>query len=450
MRNEGSATPGETRRRMRRSASHAASRLPKAPEDLRAALANPRWRFLALLALWELAPVAAMLRHSQTIYPHYLLVALPAAFLILGIFLAWAAGYLAQRAAIRLPAARRFARGTGRASSTAALARIGGWSRLAGGSGLLAAFVLLLALAQTYGTGAGLLALQRGAFDATPAGARYGLPLDAQRAALLAAQRAARPLGASVFVATDSLHQRPLGYLATTGDRPATVYEARDCLVAPAGGATPQVTLAVEPGATSGELLRRLQGVTPLETLPIVGNITPALYRIPPGATLPGEIAVPLATATPGSSGPTPTGYLFDRADDGSARLVVHWGGAPTLALGSSIAPRYVYGASPAPGAAPVAHYRFVAQPLDVSGNALGAPLVAECPRFAWGSSESVYAWIPVPASPAGHVASWRLWAEGAPYLVTQPTLGPLRFASGDIHEGTRARLGNEAVIPAE
>jgi hypothetical protein len=410
------------------------------------ALADPQWRFRALLALWALAPLVVMLRHSQRVYPHYLLVSLPAAFLILGLFLAWMANKIADAARAYLSSPRQNAVGMRPASLAARLAHMFVSPGQSGGPTLLIALTLLLALGQTYGTTAELLAIKRGAFDATAAAtAHYGLPLDTQRTALLEAQRAARPLGADVVVATDGLSQEPLGYLATTGYGPANVYESKDCLVAPATGGQPQVTLAITPGVAAGELLPRLQGATSLQPPSATTTIAPALYRLPPGATLPGEVALPAASATPA---PRLAGYLLDRAGDGSARLIVHWSGAPTLAVGPSNAPRYFYGASPAPSAPPVAHYRLSAQPLDASGSPLGAALVAECPRLAWSMGESVYAWVAVPPSLAGHVALWRVWAEGAPYLVTYPTLGPLRFVAGDTHEGRRMRLGGEVVIP--
>lgn len=399
------------------------------PDQFARVPASPQWRFLALLLLWEVTPLVVMLRHSQPVYPHYLLVSLPAAFLALGIFLP------------RLPAA--IARCARSLDARVPGVRLAAWLRTHARQ-VVVALVLLLAGAQAYGTAAQITVIHEGAFEAGASGSHYGWPLDDQRAALQAAQIAARPLGASVMVASDALHQQPLGYLAATSDGPATVYDASACLVTPAMGGQSLVTLSPSAGPAR-DLLARMSGVTALNTLPPAAGLAPALYRVPAGATLPGAVA---ASGADASGAPQLAGYLVDQPTNASARLVMQWEGAPNLTVPSSQALRYYFGASTQPGA-PLGHYRFLAQPLDSQGHALAAPIVADCPQLAWAHGMNVTSWAAYPSTLAGHVASWRVWVEVAPYVVTRPTLGPLRFETGAVREGKQTIVGSQGMIPA-
>ncbi|HEX6820031.1 MAG TPA: glycosyltransferase family 39 protein [Ktedonobacterales bacterium] len=394
------------------------------------ALASPRWRFCALLLLWEVMPLLVMLRHGQQVYPHYLLASLPAVFLVMGIFLA------------RIPAATvEFAGSRGEPSSI--MSRLG-WLQLHSQQ-VIVALVLLLALGQAYGSVTQIVAIHQGTFEAGVSGSHYGWPLDDQRSALVAARDVARPLGASVVVASDALHEQPLGYLAATSYGPASVYDASACLVTPAAGSPPQVTLS--PVADSArELLTRMSGVTTLKTLPVAAGLAPALYRVPSGATLPGETAV--STSSPGSA-PQLAGYLFDHNPASTPRLVMRWEGAPTITVQPSQALRYYFGATPKLGATPLGHYRFYAQPLDSQGHTLEAPEVADCPQLAWAQGMNVTAWVGYPSALAGRVASWRVWADVAPFVVTRPTLGQLRFETGAVREGKRIAVGGQGMISA-
>lgn len=430
--------------RYQEKSSEATSRTSWRPlfEPLAAALAEPWWRFRALLALWELAPLALMLRHSAPVYPHYVLLTLPAAFLAVGVFLVWLARRAAALISARLspaahPAARRLAGVSIRTSIRTSIRP----------SALLVGVVLVLALAQTYGTATYVLSIERGAFDASEHGAHYGLPLDAQRAALLAASRVARSQGADLAVATRDAYQEPLEYLAATGNGPASVYDSAACLVVPAAGSRPLVTLTIAPGAAS-DLLPRLHGATALAGPAVEEGINSALVRIPPGATLSGErILLDAASSAAASQGPQASprvaGYLVDPAVGGGERLLLHWTGAPSLPGG-----RLFDGAGPMPGSAPVAHYWFTAEPLDAAGNPLSAALWAQCPRLAWGAGQDVYASVVVPASLAANVAAWRVAAFGTPYVVRTPSLGPVPVSSGDVHEIVGVPLSREAIIP--
>jgi hypothetical protein len=400
-------------------------------QRLAAALADPQWRFRVLLALWELAPLALMLRHSAPVYPHYVLVALPAGFLIAGMFLAWATRKVFTLVPTRF--AIRF-------SATGAHS----WRIAIGSSGLLAAAVLVLSLTQAYGTAAWMLAIERGAFDATAHGTRYGLPLETQRAALSHAGHVARSLGADLAVATDALHQEPLEYLATSVTRGAGVYDSDACLVVPAAGSRPLVTLALAPGA-AGAWLPQLQGATPLEGPTSEDGISSRLVRIPPGAALPGEVAL----ANPSSqTGLRLAGYFVDRSGDGGGHLLLHWTGTPQLPGDPTGGSHLFDGVATLPGSATVAHYWFLARPLDSVGNPLGAPLVAQCPRLAWGAGHDVYAAVTIPAPLATSAASWRVVVYGTPYVATHSSLGPLPLVAGDVHEVVGAPLDPGVVFP--
>ncbi len=407
---------------------------PREADLIPLALESRTWRFYALLALWELLPLLVMLRHSQPVFPHYLLVSLPAVFLVLGIFLA------------RLPATLSRLAVSLHGGADGVLARSVAWLRVRAGA-IFVGLVLLLAVGQAFGTGAQLVAIHQGAFEAAASGSHYGWPLDDQRAALQAAQSAARPLGASVMVASDALHQQSLGYLATTSYGPATVYDDSACLVTPAAGSQPQVTLSTD-ADTSRALLRRLSGATLVKTLPATAGLDPALYRLAPGATLPGEVAAPPTTSQGKPGQPQLAGYLFDRGAPAAPFLMMRWTGAPTLDVPTSQALRYYFGASAQPGAASIAHYRFLAQPMNSQNQPLAAPLTADCPRLAWAQGMNVYTQIAYPQALAGHVASWRVWVEVAPFAVTRPSLGAWRFETGAVREGSLAAIGNQASIP--
>jgi hypothetical protein len=385
-------------------------------------------RYLALLALWQVAPLLPLLKHSTPIHEHYLLVMLPACFLTLGGFLAWLAARLATlQVAVRLPSA-------------------GAWNVLAPGAVVLV--VLLIAAGQSSAVAAQLATVHSGAFDDGAQGQiplHYGPPLADQQAALAAAARAARSRGARLYVASSALDEEPYGYLALAETLPASVYNGSSCVLAPTRGSAPTVTLATS-GVAADAVAAELRGATLLQTLSRAGDDPLRLYALPSGAPLPGE--TPVAASVPHAV-PQPAGYTYDTAPDGTRRLLLRWSGQPADTLSGGDEVTYWYGARP--GGPRLASYTFFAQPLDSAGHPLGAALSATCPTLSWGVGEDVITWLPLPAAGigAGSPAGWRVWGTRAPASVARPRLGPVGLETGDISFGPSVALPGTATFMA-
>jgi len=385
-------------------------------------------RYLALLALWQVAPLLPLLKHSTPIHEHYLLVIVPACFLTLGGFLAWLAARLATLlAAVQLPSA-------------------GAWNALAPGALVFA--VLLMAAGQSVAVAAQLVTVHSGAFDDGARGQmplHYGLPLANQQAALAAAAGVAHSRGARLHVATSALDEESFGYLAVAGTVQASVYDGSSCLLAPARGSTPAVTLATSTVA-AGTVAAELRGATLLQTLSRAGDDPLRLYALPPGASLPGE--TPVAASGPHTAS-QPAAYAFDTAPDGTRRLLLRWSGPPMDAAGGGDAVTYWYGAQPR--GPRLASYTFFAQPLDAAGQPRGAALSTTCPALSWGAGDDVITWLSLPAAAAGaeSPAGWHVWGTRAPASVARPRLGPLALETGDISFGPSAALPGAATFKA-
>ena len=397
----------------------------------RTTLAEPRWLALALLAGWQDLPILAMLRHSSAVHLHYLLVVLPATFLIAGIFLVRAADWLAAQASV----ARALAR-----------VRLTSVSMRAGASLTLA--VIILAGGQGYTSLAQLGDIHTSGAQAT---LRYGLSLADQRLAVQTAEATASQYHTQAYIATSPLLQESLGYLAATEARQTSVYTGASCLVVPAANGRPLVTLITSSLAAS-TLAPAVSGTHLLRTLTLSGGAQLPLYMLAPGGHLTGEQNIATAATGAHARQIAPVGYALETTTHGG-QLVIHWSGMPSIgaigqqpATGADARAVYWYGAS-ADGHAPVvANYLFEAQPFDATGHALAAPLQTACGALAWGSGIDVYSEISLPTAlatqqRAGRIAQWRLWALAAPLVVSRPTLGPLTLESGDVRFAALAAI---------
>jgi len=386
---------------------------------------RPPAGFLLLLALWQAAILLALIRHPKDIAEHYLLAMLPAVFLTMGLFLGWLAERLElastlSREALHL-AARR-------------LPAIG-----------LAALVA----AQLLASGTFVASVAQALPDGRPAFAylRYGIPLDAQQAALDATIAAARAAHARAYVATTAWGQPGFGYLAATGAAPrASVYDAGSCLIVPAAGSSPAVVLATEP-LPSDAVLAALSGATsrPLRT----GWTGPPLrlYTLPAGVHLPGETTLPAPATVGGDDVPHVTAYQY-RAGVGGAtsQLLLHWSGSPPVPALPATDLAYWRGALPGIGA--VGSYTFVAQPVGTDGAPLGTSSVtATCAVLHWGAGEDVYTWMTLPNST--DAAGWHVSVERQLYALVSPPVGPLALESGDLALGPVERLSESTTVPA-
>ena len=394
--------------------------LPKLP-----ALGLPDWRFLLLLLLWQAAPLALMIKHSSPIHQHYLLEVLPAPFLVIGIALGWLM--------------------TEAIPGTVAWLRDTTWPVRQVSSAVLALFVMVVAIGQSAGVTAELETIHRGHFDGTERSTytRYGIPLGGQEAAVNATLSAAAKYRARPVFATSWLHQQSIGYLAALGNSASTSYDAENCLLVPAAGSQPAVTLML-PGMTSSGLLPRLSGTSHLAEIPVQGSRPLELYRVQPGAHLPGEIASPAAS----SGSPSIAAYMLDRGSSGPTRLVLRWQGTPSTQTTPATRLLYWYGRSPSSSAPPVGEYTFIVQPLDAAGQTLGSAQTI-CRWLAWPRGMNLYTWITVPNTHGQAVASWRVSVMRQVYEAPVVSAGPIPLESGQVVPGPAEPVGTPVTIPA-
>ena len=375
-------------------------------------------RFLALLLVWQLVPPLTMLRHAAPIQEHYLLPILPALPLTIGAFLA---GPLARL----LATLRRF---------PAWFARHG--------PVILSGF---LAVGQLASVAAFLSSAQLGQSDGPDAFSytHYGLPLNRQRADLLALRDIARAQHARAYAATTLWLQVPMGYLAASEGISARVYEAGACLVVPSAGTAPAVVLTTD-GLESSAGVAALVGARLLRTLPEPAGAPSRIYSIPAGAALPGDIT--LRPGPRGPAGPRLSAYQLARVSSGApSRLVLRWSGAPTPARARLDALDYWYGATP--DAAPLADYTVTVQPLDAAGRPLAAALHITCPTLSWNPGEDVYTRLELPATLAARpVASWRASLSRRVYTVARPRVGPLTLETSALALGPSEPLAADTI----
>lgn len=392
------------------------------------------WRFLLLLALWQLAPLVAMVKHPYPIHEHYLLAVLPAPYLLMGAFLGDVVRHLPGLLA-RL--SERFPR-------VHVKPLTGSFA-----DSVLIVAALTLGTAQTYGAAAQLATLERGRFDGmlNHAYSHYGITLESQKTALTIAHLAARTHGASLFVATTDLHQESLGYLVDTGYGPATVYDATTCLVVPSAGYRPAVVLGTPPLDSLG-LLQRLPGTRLLDTVPVQGAPALPLYLVPAGARLAAELPVDTSV----SGGVRLMGYSIAQNPQGGISVALHWTGAPSDPTDWADQPDYWYGADPSGESAAIASYSFSAQPVDANGRPMGAPITSACPTLSWNAGDDVYSWLMLPHSLTQQiaqqpVAGWRVSVQRQLIGVMRPHVGPFTLETGDVYLAPSQTIPGAAAV---
>lgn len=385
--------------------------------------ASPGAMFLLLTLTWQVAPLLAMLRHAAPVQEHYLLAVLPALFLTIGLFIAWAA----ERADLAATLARE-------------PLRLAAWW-------LPNVVLVALIAAQALASGTFVASAQAGyasgpqAFHYT----LYGIPLDTQQAALDALVRVARAGHTRAEVATTNWGEPGFGYLAASASQPIGVYDGTSCALAPAAGAGPTTVLAMDPLVAAG-LLAELGGNAGQPALSGPQANPLRLYTIPAGAALPGETTLP-ATDSTSTSGITLAGYRLRPTTAGGSRLVLHWTGTPPAPSPSSAALAYWRGALPGTGG--VAQYTFTARPLDATGQPLGQPLSATCSALHWGPGDDLYAWIDLPALSLGRLGAWQITSARQEWAIAQPSVGPLALESGDLVLGPPEPLASATVAAA-
>jgi hypothetical protein len=399
-------------------------------------------RFLVIVLLWQISPILTMLKHPKPIYEHYLLVLLPALFLMIGIFFAWmeeqgipgVGAYISKLRWPRLP--------------TVSMSEV------------TKAFLVILAVltaAQVFASVALILTLEESAYTGPLrfTYTHYGFPLEVQQDALETAYTTATINHARLYVATTWWQQQSLGYLAAEANMGANVYDAGSCLTMPATGA-PAVVLATAPLETTNSLAT-MPGVTVLRTLgnPRPPNLqavtdTPALtlYSVPAGSHLYNEI--PVSTSAAAAKETHLVAYANTRRSDGVAQLVLRWAVPPPAEPNKQDALDYWYGAQPGPHAIAPAEYWFMAQPLDRSGKPLGNPTVSNCSVLFWGGNDDVYSWLNL-RQPSGKtpVASWRVWIARQTMQVLRPKIAGINVETADVSFGPALVMPGMTTVPA-
>jgi 4-amino-4-deoxy-L-arabinose transferase-like glycosyltransferase len=399
-------------------------------------------RFLLIMLLWQVSPILTMLKPPKAIEEHYLLVILPALFLMIGIFFVW----LEERGLPWMISSLR-----------AQIPRFPSISMSEVGKAFLVILAVLTA-GQTFASVALILTLNESAYTGPLrfTYTHYGFPLEVQQDALATAYTTARINHARLYIATTWWQQQSLGYLAAQDSSGANVYDAGSCLTMPATGSAPAVVLATAPLETTNSLAS-MPGVTVLRTIgnPNPPNLqavtdTPALtlYSVPAGSHLHSEISVPVSAQA--SKQTHLVAYANARRSDGAEQLVLHWAVAPRASASQQDALDYWYGSQPQSGETSPADYWFMAQPLDRSGHPLGTPSISNCSVLFWGSGDDVYSWVDLKL-PGGKtpVSSWRVWIARQTMQVARPSFLGVTMETGSIIYSLTTVLPGMTTIPA-
>lgn len=399
-------------------------------------------RFMLVLLLWLVVPILAMWRHSTRLHEHYLLTLLPAAFVVLGIFLVWLLEWVAGMGVRRGRSAHTYAIRVVRPVTlplrsrprSVLLTRLRKATLYGLVQVVLVAIVVVVASAQTVSAAGQITTVWRGDFDGTQKHGytHYGLPLAVQQEALEAAVAAAKQMHAVIYIATTNLQQESFGYLATASGVHAQIYDAAQCLIVPAAKTPPAIVLVTEPldgVTTAGSLLADMPGVKLLRTLPGQTNTAIRLYYVPAGAHVVGEIQ---RASDRRASLLHLAGYRLLRQGNTPSALVLRWDGTPILpAIRNGT--EYWYGWQGSAAGTPVSRYWFKIQATDSAGHVRGAQQATACSYLAWGRAETVYALINVPQPVTDQVGGWHVWVERQTLQVRRPRLGPLQLQSGDV-----------------
>jgi hypothetical protein len=413
-----------------------------ASSDLRRANRAIDERFLLIMLLWQVSPILTMLKPPKPIEEHYLLVILPALFLMIGILFVWLEE---QALPWMISGFRRL------------IPRFPSISMSEVGKAFLVILAVLTA-GQTFASVALILTLNESAYTGPLrfTYTHYGFPLEVQQDALATAYTTARINHARLYVATTWWQQQSLGYLAAQDNSGANVYDAGSCLTMPATGSAPAVVLATAPLETTNSLAS-MPGVTVLRTIgnPNPPNLqavtdTPALtlYSVPAGSHLHNEIPVPVSAQA--SKQTHLVAYANTRRSDGAEQLVLHWAVAPRSSANPQDALAYWYGSQPQSGETTPADYWFMAQPLDRSGHPLGTPSMSNCSVLFWGAGDDVYSWVNLKL-PGGKtpVSSWRVWIARKTMQVARPSVLGVSMETGSIIYSLTTVLPGMTIIPA-
>jgi hypothetical protein len=324
------------------------------------------WRLSLVLWLWVTIPPVAMIRHSVTIFPHYLIVLYPGIFLVIGLGAAWI--FSRARGAIRSvqtsqqsPRPVMFARVGLRAAPVALLIA------LLGGLTLQSALHTTSVTSPQYSVTEG-----------------YGYPLNTMLGAVDALNALQRSQGIANVDIIDIIGATPppgfYNDLATLlrDERSTRSMLDSACLRLPGTGES--LIVAEKANVPAAQLLVSLPNATKIGSLPLREGVPAAVYRVKPlSGVLPGETEV--------------GGVTFGGADQPALRLEGFQRVAPNLVrlrwtvLTSTVSTR------------PLLNYHIQA--------AIGAPNRSpaqkgtSCSAVRWAAGDTLVTWVPVQAGDA-------------------------------------------------
>ncbi len=353
--------------------------------------AEPVWRAHLLLWLWIVVPIVLLLRHSSTLYSHYMLVLYPAIFI---------AGGFAFQAAFRM-AEQWLPR--------AAFAR-----QVAPAVILTALTVLVLAQAfQSVLYPAALASGSYNAFDSASPDPGRGYPLaeleqlDTTLGTLQAEQHAR-----TVFVSlpTYYLYHDPIQYM-TVSEHSDRVGSAADCLVMPTPDEEPALVVATQPVGPANSLLSSLPELTPVASLAMAGSANIAVYqmsgKLPP---LIGEQALsPITFADAAGNGLRLDAMAIQ--PDGQIRLRWTVLGSATTSHG-------------------VPWYHIVPSMRSANGATSALP-ATDCQPTRWHAGETVFTWVSGKGAATAQSLFLQVSGSAQTDNYTLRSAGPLRVLSG-------------------
>ena len=346
------------------------------------------WRLSFVLWLWVTIPLLAMIRHSITIFPHYLIVLYPGIFIVIGIGAEWILSWKRS--------ARRLGQASQQSPRPATFARIGFYATpVALLIALLGGLTLQSALHTT--------SVSTPQYSVTEG---YGYPLNTMLGAVDALNTIQRQEGIANLDIVSATP--PPGYY---NDLAALLRDERStrsvldgaCLRLPGTGES--LVVAEKSTAPAAQLLATLSNVTKIDALPLREGVPAQVYRVKPLTEgLPGEA----------SAG----GVTFGGTDQPALRLEGFQRVAPDLVrlrwtvLTSTVSAR------------PLLTYQL--QAAIGAPNGSRAQKGVSCGAAHWSAGDTLVTWVPAQAGDA--TPTLQVTAQRIDYLVFH-TLGLTWFA---------------------
>lgn len=347
--------------------------------------ADAGWRAYLLLWLLVTVPLAALIRHSSPIFPHYLIVLYPFAFLTMALGAVW----LAQAAA----------RLAGRLHLSAPIGRA-----------VVLALVAALVLGQAAQSLLSTVSIATGQFDARIAA--YGYPLSALQQADARLSTLKRQAGARQVFIAESLDESVAMDYALVREHADRVGFVDNCLVLPPADAGPALVVASS-DSPDGRALATLPNATMLAAIPMAGSAPLVVYRV----------AAAAPTIYPGETPLAPVSFQ----DSAGAGLRLDGGQSD----GQQVRLRWTAMASTPPGAAPLT-LRMQTRTVSSTGQVSRVWTFRDCAPTRWQAGDTVFTWLPRPPSWSAAIstASDSMLIQGERFTTTyvMPTFGPFHL----------------------